>query len=96
MTSVVELKFRGQALFPVTIKKPLHRSYPRSVRGVVQAWKDYIENVQREAPPQYADNSLFEEYRKDPFLYLKTSRTYCREVIPHKPIIPFAHFAQGK
>ena len=98
VTSVVELKFRGQALlfFPVTIKNPLHRSYPRSVHGVVQAWQEYIENVRRDAPPQYADNSLFEEYRKDPFLYVETSRTYCREVIPHQPIIPFAHFEHGK
>ena len=98
VTSVVELKFRGQAFlfFPVTVKNSLHRWYPRSIRGYVQAWQEYIENVRREVPPQYADNNLFEEYRKDPFLYLETSRTYCMEVIPHQPITPFAHFAQGK
>ena len=83
VASAVELKFRGQALlyFPVTVVNPLHRSYPRSLRGTKGAWQGFIENIQREAPAQYLNHSLFEEYKKDPALYVATSKTYCKNVI---------------
>ena len=98
LASVVELKFRGQALifFPVTVENPLHRGYPRSLKGTEEAWRGFIENVQREAPVQYANHSLFEEYKKNPAHYVATSRTYCKNVTRHLPIEPFAHFESEK
>ena len=96
VASNVELKFRGQALlfFPVTVENALHRSYPRSLEEAVEAWREYIENVQRQAPPQYAEHSLFKKYKNDPIDYVETSRTYCMHVTRHQSIIPFSHFAQ--
>ena len=92
--SAVELKFRGQALlfFPVTIENRLHRSYPRSLRGTRKAWQEFIQIIQQEAPAQYVNQSLFHEFRKDPFGYVETSKTYSRNVTRHQPIVPFAHF----
>ena len=92
--SAVELKFRGQALlfFPVTIENSLHRSYPRSLRGTRKAWQEFIKIIQQEAPAKYVNQSLFGEFRKDPFGYVETSKTYCRKVTRHQRIVPFAHF----
>ena len=98
VASVVELKFRGQALlfFPVAVENPLHRGYPKSLQGTKEAWQGFIDDVQKKAPLQYANHSLFEEYRKNPGLYVETSRTYCMKVTRHQPIVPFAHFAREK
>ena len=98
VASFVELKFRGQALlfFPVALENPLHRSYPRSLQGTKEAWQKFIDDVQKQAPVQYANHSLFEEYKKDPGLYVQTSRTYCMKVTRHQPIVPFAHFSREK
>ena len=92
--SAVELKFRGQALlfFPVTIENSLHRSYPRSLRGTRKAWQEFIKIIQQEAPAKYVNQSLFGEFRKDPFGYVETSKTYCRKVTRHQRIVPFVHF----
>ena len=92
--SAVELKFRGQALlfFPVTVENLLHRSYPRSLRGTRKAWQEFIQIIQQGAPAKYVNQSLFHEFRKDPFGYLETSKTYCRNETRHQPIVPFAHF----
>ena len=92
--SAVELKFRGQALlfFPVTVENLLHRSYPRSLRGTRKAWQEFIQIIQQGAPAKYVNQSLFHEFRKDPFGYLETSKTYCRNETRHQRIVPFAHF----
>ena len=94
--SIAELKFRGQALifFPVTVDNALHRDYPRSLVGQIQAWQGYIDDIQRKAPAKYANHSLFEEFRKDPPLYVETSPTYCMNVTRHQSIVPFAHFSR--
>ena len=94
VAAVVELKFRGQALlfFPVTVGNPLHRKYPRSLVGTKEAWQEFIANVEREIPTQHANNTLIQEYKKDPFRYVQTSRTYCMNVTRRQPIVPFAHF----
>lgn len=95
ITSAVELKFRGQALlfFPVTVENPLHRPYPRSVRGRITAWQGFIEDIQRQSPAQYANHSLFKEFKRDPDLYVATSRTYCMNISRKQDIVPFAHFS---
>ena len=78
--------------FPVTVENLLHRSYPRSLRGTRKAWQEFIQIIQRGAPAKYVNQSLFHEFRKDPFDYLETSKTYCRNETRHQPIVPFAHF----
>ncbi|KAJ7328135.1 hypothetical protein OS493_025539 [Desmophyllum pertusum] len=94
VTSVVELKFRGQALlfFPVTVEDLLHRPYPRSLYGTKAAWQGFIKGIQKQTPSQYANNVLFEKFKRDPELYVATSRTYCMNGIRHQDIAPFAHF----
>ena len=98
VTSVVELKFRGQALlfFPVTVENPLHRPYPRSVNGTKVAWRGFIKDIQKQTPAQYANNVLFEKFKRDPQLYVATSRTYCMNVTRHQDIAPFAHFERKR
>lgn len=95
VASVVELKFRGQALlfFPVTVGNPLHRNYPRSLAGTKKSWQAFIAGVEMEIPTQYANNSFIQEYKRDPPQYTRTSRTYCMNVTRRQPIVPFAHFA---
>ena len=94
IASVVELKFRGQALlfFPVTVVNPLHRPYPRSVRGRIKAWQGFIEDIQKQSPAQYANHSLFREFKRDPDRYVATSRTYCLNITRKQDMVPFAHF----
>ena len=98
VTAVVELTFRGQSLlfFPVTVVNRLHRKYPRSLQGAKEAWQEFIANVERKVPSQYANNTLIQEYKKDPFQYIQTSHTYCMNVTCRQPIVPFAHFAHEK
>lgn len=97
VASAVELKFRGQALlfFPVTVENPLHRPYPRSNRGRITAWQGFIEDIQKQSPAQYKNNSLFKEFKRDPDLYVATSRTYCMNTSRKQDIIPFTHFARA-
>ena len=95
VTAVVELTFRGQSLlfFPVTVVNRLHRKYPRSLKGTKEAWQEFIANVEKKIPSQYANNTLIQEYKKDPFRYVATSNTYSMNVTRRQPIVPFAHFA---
>ena len=95
VSSVVELKFRGQALmfFPVTVVNLLHRPYPRSFYGIVKGWREFIKAVQNEAPTQYKDHPLFRTFHRCPRAYTERSLTYCMEITRHQEIAPFAHFA---
>ncbi|XP_068759689.1 uncharacterized protein [Montipora capricornis] len=77
--TLVELKFRGQALLyvPATAKNPKHRPYPRYGRiSVNEVMRTLIEQAERDAP-------TVEEHT------VKSS-TYCMKVTPHLP--PYAHF----
>ena len=98
--SAVELKFRGQGLLfaPVTVCNKKHRSYPRNAeRGVInQIWRKFIEEIQLSAPTIYQNQSLFKTFKQGLWGYVNNSRTYCMDVIPHQPIVPFAHFNQSK
>ncbi|XP_068713916.1 uncharacterized protein [Montipora foliosa] len=79
--TLVELKFRGQALLyvPATAKNPKHRQYPRHGRiSFNEVIRTCIEQAERDAP-------TVEEHA------VKSS-TYCMKVTPHFPIMPYAHF----
>ena len=95
VSSVVELKFRGQALmfFPVGVGNLLHRPYPQSFNGTEEAWRTFIEAVQKEAPAQYKDHALFRTFGEFPRAYIRQSFTYCMKITRHQEIAPFAHFA---
>lgn len=96
LCSVVELKFRGQALLfiPVTVDNLLHRPYPQSRNRTTNAWREFIEDIQKKVPARYANHSLFRRFKEDPEKYLLTSRTYCLSVNRHQDIVPFAHFTR--
>ena len=96
LCSVVEIKFRGQALlfFPVTVYNPLHRPYPRSLAGTKKAWREFIKDVKRDVPERFANHSLLRKFKKDPQLYTRKSQTYCMNVTRHQEIVPFAHFVR--
>lgn len=95
VSSVVELKFRGQALmfFPVGVGNLLHRPYPQSFDGTYKFWRKFIEDVQKEAPAQYKDHDLFRTFGEFPGAYIRKSLTYCMKITRHQEIVPFAHFA---
>lgn len=95
VSSVVELKFRGQALmfFPVGVGNLLHRPYPQSFDGTEKTWRKFIGDVQKEAPAQYKDHDLFRTFGKFPRAYIRKSLTYCMKITRHQEIAPFAHFA---
>ena len=95
VASVVELKFRGQALmfFPVAVGNLLHRPYPQSFDGTTKAWRGFIKAIQKKTLTQYKNHSLFKEFRASPRAYIKRSRTYCMKITRHQDITPFAHFA---
>ena len=96
--SVVELKFRGQGLLftPVTVCNKQHRRYPKNIHpegGVMnKIWRKFIEEIQLSAPTIYQNQSLFKTFKEGLWGYVENSPTYCMEVIPHQPIVPFAHF----
>ena len=96
VASVVEVKFRGQALlfFPVTVENLLHRPYPQSSRGTAKAWRGFIKDIQEQSPVQYANHALFNKFHQNPMSYVKRSWTYCMSVTRHQDITPFAHFAR--
>ena len=95
VASVVEFKFRGQALmfFPVAVANLLHRPYPKSSNGTDKAWQRFIDSIQEKAPTQYKNNALFTTFRKNPRAYVTRSTTYCMKITRHQDITPFAHFA---
>ena len=92
--SVLELKFRGQALLfaAVTVKNPKHREYPRSAKHFDAIWRIYIKEIQHDAPTPYQNHSIFKEFKENPTQYTLTSSTYCMNVTRHLPIVPYAHF----
>ena len=95
VSSVVELKFRGQALmfFPVAVVNLLHRPYPQSPYGIVEVWREFIKAIQNEAPTQYKDHALFRTFHSCPNDYIERSLTYCMKITRHQEIAPFSHFA---
>ncbi|XP_022802132.1 uncharacterized protein LOC111339685 [Stylophora pistillata] len=97
LASVVEMKFRGQALlyFPLTVENGLHRPYPGSLAGTRVAWQKFIKHIQTQAPDKYKNHPLFENFRKNPTLYVDRSWTYCMEITRHQEIVPFAHLTKG-
>ena len=95
VASVVELKFRGQALmfFPVAVVNLLHRPYPQSSHGTNKAWQGFIEAIQEKAPTQFKYHALIRTFRRSPRVYIQKSRTYCMGITRHQDITPFAHLA---
>ena len=89
----VELKFRGQALLfaPVTASNPRHRPYPRTNVNQQEVWLTFLEKIQRGAPKAYQNHSIFGDFKKGFEGHDLTSSTYCMQVTPHLPIVPYAH-----
>ena len=102
LMSAVELKFRGQGLLfaPVTVCNKKHRPYPKKINGRRvsrnKIWRKFIEEIQQTAPTIYHNQTLFKSFKQGLWGYVENSPTYCMEVIPHQPIVPFAHFNQSK
>ncbi|XP_068758206.1 uncharacterized protein [Montipora capricornis] len=93
--TLVELKFRGQALLyvPATAKNPKHRSYPRYGRiSFNEAMRTCIEQAKRDVPTVYQNRSLFKDFKAKSTEHTVKSSTYCMKVTPHLPITPYAHF----
>ena len=93
--TLVELKFRGQALLyvPATAKNPKHRPYPRRGRiSVKDVMRTCIEQTKRDAPTVYQNRSLFKDFKAKLTEHTVKSSTYCMKVTPHLPIMPYAHF----
>ena len=90
----VEVIFRGQALMylPVTVQNLKHRPYLLGEQGMEEAYREIIAKFRQMTPPVYCNNSLFQEFRKNPVHYTEFSSTFCMSVAPHHPIVPFAHF----
>ena len=93
--TTIEVKFPGQALLfaPVTAGNPVHRPYESNQENRTQIWKEYVEQIIQEAPPQLRKHAVFEELRNQVLKrYLtKFSRTFCLNVTRHQPIIPYRH-----
>ncbi|KAL9965285.1 hypothetical protein ACROYT_G029060 [Oculina patagonica] len=96
LASVVELKFRGQALlfFPVTVENLLHRPYPQSSRGTISAWRGFIKDIHKQVPVEYEKHTLFKKFYSNPRRYVARSWTYCMSITRKQDIKPFAHFAR--
>lgn len=96
--SVLELKFRGQALLfaPVTVENPKHRDYPRATKHFDEIWRTFIEQIQLDAPEAFKTQAIFEEFKEGLRLYTLNSTTYCMKAIRHLPIVPYAHFNREK
>ena len=96
LASIVELKFRGQALlfFPVSVENLLHRPYPQSPRGTLSAWQGFIKDIQKQAPVEYTNHALFRKFQANPKHYVARSWTYCMSITRHQDIAPFAHFSR--
>ncbi|KAJ7381414.1 hypothetical protein OS493_001549 [Desmophyllum pertusum] len=96
--SVLELKFRGQALLfvPVTVENPKHRDYPRSIEHFDAKWRTFIEQIQQEAPTVYKNQAIFKQFKEGLMLYTLNSSTYCMKVTRHLPIMPYAHFRRDE
>ncbi|KAL9964909.1 hypothetical protein ACROYT_G028622 [Oculina patagonica] len=96
--SVLELKFRGQALLfaPVTVENPKHRRYPRETEHFNEIWRTFIEQIQLEAPTVFKNQALFKQFKEGLTLYTLNSSTYCMKVIRHLAIVPYAHFHREK
>ena len=93
--TLVELKFRGQALLyvPATAKNPKHRPYPRYGRiSFNETMRTCIEQAKRDAPTVYQNRSLFKDFKAKLTEHTDKSSTYCMKVTPHLPIMPYAHF----
>ena len=96
--TLVELKFRGQALLyvPVSVSNPKHRPYPRQMRKKSFSFNEVIrtciEQAERDAPSVYQNRSLFKEFNANLQEHVLKTSTYCMKVTPHLPIMPYAHF----
>ena len=95
---VVEVKFGGQALLlaPVTAGNPKHREYDRSANDLIRIVHEFIERIKQEAPPTLRNHAIFEMLHARPIRTLKESRSFCRNVSRHQPIIPYRHLLNYK
>ena len=89
----VEVKFGGQAFLfaPVTAGNPKHREYDRSANDLIRIVHEFIERIKQEAPPTLRNHAIFEMLHARPIRTLKESRSFCRNVSRHQPIIPYRH-----
>ena len=93
--TLVELKFRGQALLyvPASVGDTRHRTYPHQMRiSFNEVIRTCIEQAERDAPTVYQNRSLFKEFKAKLEEHIVKSSTYCMKVSPHLPIMPDAHF----
>ena len=93
--TLVELKFRGQALLyvPASVGNTRHRPYPHQMRiSFNEVIRTCIEQTERDAPTVYQNSSLFKDFKAKLEEHAVKSLTYCMKVTPHLPIMPYAHF----
>ena len=94
--AVVGLKFRGQALLfaAVTAGNPKHRNYPRSDELFDEAWRSFVEEIQREVPTAYQNYIVLEEHKENLVQHSLNSSIYCLNATRHHPIVPYAYLAR--
>lgn len=93
----IEVKFRGQAvMYPrITVQNLSHRKYPTNSTGDEKIMRDVIERERVRVPQQYQNHFTLIFYRIQPFYYaIGFSPTTCMDIVPHRPIIPYAHFQE--
>ena len=95
--SQAELKFRGQVFMftPVEALNPRHRAYPKYNRDKFLIWKEFIKEIQQQAPSKYRNHSLFKEFLSDPGRYARESKTICQNATKHQAIVPYAHLLEN-
>lgn len=93
----IEAKFRGQAvMYPgITVQNLSHRKYPTNNTGEEKVMRDAIERERANVPNQYRNHFTLDVYSLQPLYYtLGLSPTTCMDIVPHHPIVPYAHFKE--
>ena len=91
--SQAELKFHGQVFMftPVTVHNPLHRPYPKVKGNETLIWKEFIKEIQQQAPSKYRNHSQFKKFLSNPRRYALDSKAICQNATKHQTIVPYAH-----
>ena len=59
-----------------------------------EAWRSFVEEIQREVPTAYQNYIVLEEYKENLVQHSLKSSTYCINATRHHPIVPYAYLAR--
>ena len=94
----VEIYFRGQApmFIPVQSFNKIHRKYPRLQNSTLDTrpvWYSFVKEIVENVPQEYRKEKLIEKFMKTPVHHIENYLTFCLDLPPHFPIVPFQHFS---